>query len=139
MYSTVHLARGSRSERRLTFRNDVAERDSVLSNRDKRRAILRNLLENAVEYTGEGGGITVRGGLPDGLPLAVYDSGPPISETMLPRLFDRFFRADPSRSGVLHCSIGLALPKNLCAILDLSLTATNRADGSVSFRLTALA
>lgn len=124
------------ADRSLAFSNEVAPGASPVSDRDKLRVVVANLLANAVEYTAEGGRVVVRGGDRDGFPLEVCDSGPPIPDAILPRIFDRFVRADEARSGGVHCGIGLALAKTLSGVLDLSLSATNQRDGTVSFRLT---
>jgi two-component system heavy metal sensor histidine kinase CusS len=105
-----------------------------MSDRDKLRLVLRNLLANAVEYTAAGGRVVVSGD--DGAILDVYDSGPAIPPQVLPRLFERFFRADGARAGGgAHCGIGLALVEALCVPLGLSASAANAADGGVRFRL----
>jgi two-component system, OmpR family, sensor kinase len=57
------------------------------------------LLDNAVKYTPEGGSVTVSVGEEDGsVALTVSDTGIGISEDQLPLIFERFYRADPSRS-----------------------------------------
>jgi two-component system, OmpR family, sensor kinase len=57
------------------------------------------LVDNAVKYTPEGGSVTVRVEEEDGsVALAVSDTGVGISEDQLPLVFERFHRADPSRS-----------------------------------------
>ena len=53
----------------------------------------------------------------------------------LPRIFDRFSRADDARSGGVHCGVGLALVRALCDVLGLSASAENGDDGSVRFIL----
>jgi two-component system, OmpR family, sensor kinase len=57
------------------------------------------LLDNAVKFTPEGGSVTASVGEEDGsVALAVSDTGVGISEEQLPLIFERFYRADPSRS-----------------------------------------
>ena len=57
------------------------------------------LLDNAVKYTPDGGNITVSVGEEDGsVALAVSDTGVGVAEDQLPLIFERFHRADPSRS-----------------------------------------
>src|SRR5215203_1498972 len=57
------------------------------------------LLDNAVKYTPEGGSVTVRVEEENGgVALAVSDTGVGISEDQMPLIFERFHRADPSRS-----------------------------------------
>jgi two-component system, OmpR family, sensor kinase len=65
------------------------------------------LLDNAVKYTHDGGSVTASVGEEDGsVALAVSDTGIGISEEQLPLIFERFHRADPSRS---EGSAGLGL------------------------------
>ncbi len=76
------------------------------------RAIL-NLLDNAIKFTGEGGQVDVTLSVEDGdAVLRVRDTGTGIPADALPHVFDRFFRAEPSRSkSVEGVGLGLALAK----------------------------
>lgn len=73
----------------------------------------RILIENASKYTPEGGEIVLRSLVSDGHPaFSVQDSGIGISENDLPHIFDRFYRADDSRSKQTGGSgLGLAIAK----------------------------
>jgi two-component system heavy metal sensor histidine kinase CusS len=77
-----------------------------------RRAV-SNLIENALRYTPEAGGISIGLAARDGdVHVAVQDNGSGIAAEHLPRVFDRFYRADPARSP--HGSgLGLALVKSI--------------------------
>ena len=84
------------------------------------RQALGNLVANAVKFTPAGGSVSVsvRGG-GNGVELAVTDTGPGISPEHLPHLFDRFYRADPSRSRSTGGSgLGLAITKHLVEAHD---------------------
>lgn len=84
------------------------------------RQALGNLVANAVKFTPAGGSVSVsvRGG-GEGVELAVTDTGPGISPEHLPHLFDRFYRADPSRSRSTGGSgLGLAITKHLVEAHD---------------------
>ena len=107
----------------------------MVTDPDKLRIVMTNLLANAAEYTADGGAIHVREGRDD-LVLEVVDTGPAIPDEVLPRIFDRFARADTARSGGgIHSGVGLALVRAICEVLGLSISAENGSDGSVRFRL----
>ena len=74
-----------------------------------------NLLENAITHTPGQGSVTVSAGVEtDQLEIAVSDTGPGIASDDLPRLFDRFYRADPSRSRETGGSgLGLTIARRL--------------------------
>jgi two-component system phosphate regulon sensor histidine kinase PhoR len=82
---------------------------------DAVRQVLTNLLDNSLRYTPPGGGIvcsTRREG--DGIVLAVRDSGAGIAHDHLSRIFERFYRADASRSREEGgTGLGLAIVKHL--------------------------
>lgn len=62
--------------------------------------VLYNLLDNAIKYTGASGKVMVSSKRTDGRwSLVVFDSGVGIAAEHLPRVFDRFYRVDPSRTG----------------------------------------
>lgn len=73
----------------------------------------RILIENASKYTPEGGEIKLRSLVSDGHPaFSVQDSGIGINESDIPYIFDRFYRADDSRSKQTGGSgLGLAIAK----------------------------
>ena len=86
----------------------------VLADRDRTEQILVNLIGNAIRYT-ETGSITVEAKkINRQVWIAVSDTGIGIAEADLPFLFERFWRADPSRSS--HSGgtgIGLAIARRL--------------------------
>jgi signal transduction histidine kinase len=77
--------------------------------------VLRNLLNNALDFTPQGGQVTVTAE-PDGawLSVLVQDTGPGIAPDHLPYVFERFYRVDPSRTRVTGgAGLGLAIVKQL--------------------------
>ena len=63
------------------------------------RQVLGNLVENAVRYTGAGGRVTLFSeAAPEGVWVGVRDTGVGIPAEHLPRIFERFYRVDASRS-----------------------------------------
>lgn len=77
--------------------------------------ILRNLLNNALNYTPEGGRITIHAAAHlRHIEIHVSDTGTGIAEEHLPYLFERFYRVDPSRSRITGgAGLGLAIVKQL--------------------------
>jgi len=74
---------------------------------------LSNLLDNALRFTADGGKITITTETkPDRTELAIKDTGCGVPPQHLPRIFDRFYRADSSRSSQ-GTGLGLALVKSI--------------------------
>jgi two-component system phosphate regulon sensor histidine kinase PhoR len=99
---------------------------------------LRNLLENAVNYSPDSGRIVMaaerRG---DRVLLSVADSGPGIPEADLPRIFERFYRVDKARSRDGRdpggTGLGLSIVRHLIALHDGRVWAENRQEGGALF------
>lgn len=113
-------------QRGLTLRNEIAPATYLDTDPTKLRRIVANLLSNASVYTEEGGWVEVASRPDEGLWLEVRDSGPPIPDEQLPRLFDRFWRADEARTAVgTHAGVGLALVRTLANLLGCEVVAAN--------------
>jgi two-component system heavy metal sensor histidine kinase CusS len=88
----------------------------VEGDRSMLRRALSNLLDNAMRFTPTKGEVRVRiVDQPKGLKLTVENSGAGISAELLPRLFDRFYRADPARheGSSEHAGLGLAITQSI--------------------------
>ncbi len=110
-----------------TFQSQAASRQVALSLRidhqpllmpgDEQRLgqVLNNLLDNALRHTPPNGQVVVSlVGEPGGLCLAVTDTGEGIAPADLPHIFDRFYRADPSRNRQTGgAGLGLAIARQL--------------------------
>ncbi|MDZ4141960.1 MAG: ATP-binding protein, partial [Methylotenera sp.] len=80
------------------------------------RRALSNLLSNAIRHTPRGGSIKVfiNHAKPEETNLAIENSGEAIATEHLSRLFDRFYRADPSRQKASDgAGLGLAITKSI--------------------------
>ncbi len=93
--------------------------------------VLLNLLGNALQYTPSGGEVTLRGWTAAGeCFLAVQDSGIGITPEQLPHIFERFYRADKSRSRTGGGSgVGLTIAKHLVTAHGGRLWATSAGAG----------
>jgi two-component system heavy metal sensor histidine kinase CusS len=68
------------------------------------------VLDNAIKYTPAGGNVAVSGTCcTDALEIVVADTGVGVSTDMVPRLFQRFYRAAPARGSVSGSGLGLAI------------------------------
>ena len=75
--------------------------------------VLVNLIHNAVKFTRPGGGVTLLAeAVDDSVRFAVRDSGLGIPEEEVPRIFERFYRVDKSRTGS-GTGLGLSIAKHI--------------------------
>ncbi|HEY5674297.1 MAG TPA: ATP-binding protein [Malonomonas sp.] len=102
--------------KQLELRVEIVPRDLVVfADLDKLLQALRNLLENAWRYTPAAGQVSIRCRQLDAMvEIAICNSGAGISAADLPFIFERFFRADRSRSREQGgAGIGLSIVKEL--------------------------
>ena len=96
--------------------------------------ILRNLVENAVNYSPPQSDIRLSAERHDGtVHVVVSDSGPGIPPSDLTRVFERFYRVDKSRSGPGGTGLGLSIVKHLVELHDGQVSVANRPDGGAVF------
>lgn len=96
---------------------------------------LSNLLENAIRYTGQDGEVSIRL-VPENhlVKIQVADTGPGISEEDLPHIFDRFYRADKSRSRQPGgTGLGLAIAKKIMDIHGQTLNVESEVGKGTTF------
>ncbi|MGH9347500.1 MAG: ATP-binding protein [Vicinamibacterales bacterium] len=98
--------------------------------------VVRNLVENAVNYSPRGADIRLGARRSNGaIRIEVSDSGPGIPAEDLTRVFERFYRVDKSRAGP-GTGLGLAIVKHLVELHGGLATAQNRAGGGAVFTVT---
>ena len=102
-------------ERHVTLNMDVDSAFTYSGFRTHFVELIRNLAENAVKYNREGGFVTVSVTKKENtLILRVQDSGIGISREDLPRVFERFWRADTSHSKTVKgTGLGLSIVKRI--------------------------
>jgi signal transduction histidine kinase len=95
------------------------------SDRRKLQRILGNLLDNAIKFTQPGGAITITvNGSVKEVSIGIKDTGVGISNEDTARIFEKFFRADKSRSEA-GSGLGLSLARAFAYSLGGSITATS--------------
>lgn len=112
---------------------------SVHADKPKIRQVLTNLVENAIKYGNDGGKITVGCYEMDdkSIYIEVSDNGPGIAEEHLSRIFERFYRADRSRSRHIGgTGLGLAIVKHIIEAHGQTVTVRSKPGVGSSFGFT---
>ena len=99
----------------MTWSSTQVMKLDLSADRERVHQVLFNLVDNAVRYTPNGGSVTVSARRRNGsVEVAVSDTGTGIPAEHLPRLFERFYRADPARGrGEGGTGIGLAIARSV--------------------------
>lgn len=100
---------------KLIFHKNYEKPIKVKADRERIRQVLTNLIVNSIKYGKDNGITEVRFyDMDDNLLVEVADNGVGINEKHLPRLFERFYRVDQSRSRDMGGSgLGLAIVKHI--------------------------
>jgi two-component system sensor histidine kinase BaeS len=112
---SVAACSGRFEQRRITLELALEKPPTVIADRLRLQQVFTNLLENSLRYTDAGGVLRISSTSDaDWLTLRFDDSAPGVPPEALPRLFERFYRADPSRSRAHGGSgLGLAISQRL--------------------------
>ena len=126
------------TRRQSVERRIAPDAQSVSGDPAKLHDALRNLLENATNYSPEGARIVMASERRNGrILLTVTDEGPGIPEADLPRIFERFYRVDKARSRDGRdpggTGLGLSIVKHLVELHGGRVTAANRPHGGAVF------
>ena len=123
----------------LTLRTDIDGPTTLATDPDKLREVMINLLHNAVEYNRPGGTIDLRvhpakGG---GAVVEVADTGIGMTADVQAKIFERFYRADPSRTQTgVHAGLGLAIVKEYVNRLGGTIAVESKLGQGSTFRVT---
>ena len=86
----------------------------VLADNDKIIQVLTNLVDNAIKYCNKDGKILVSTKVKnDKVIISVYNNGPAISEDAVKYIWDRFYKADKSRTNKTSTGLGLPIVRNI--------------------------
>ena len=126
----------ARAKHQRVHVNVMPAAGTIVTDPGKLHDIVRNLIENALNYTPEGGHIDITVEATNGrYRLIVRDTGPGLPQEDIGRVFERFYRVDKSRSQP-GTGLGLAIVKNLANVLGGTVTASNRDAGGAEFTVT---
>jgi two-component system phosphate regulon sensor histidine kinase PhoR len=95
--------------------NFSADLPHLQADENRLQEVIYNLLDNAVKYSQPGGTVSLRAEVvADRVRISVADQGVGIREADLPRIFERFYRADKARSRELGgTGLGLSIVKHI--------------------------
>ncbi len=103
-------------DKSITIKTNIPEKlDSLLIDETRIAQVLFNLIDNAIKYIPEKGNIIISVNEKDGfIQINIADTGSGIAQEHIPRLFERFYRVDKSRSQELGgTGLGLAIVKHI--------------------------
>ena len=114
---------------------EVPERSLLKADTRMIQRLLSNLLDNAIKYTPSGGSVTVSiVEQEENLVLIVKDTGIGISSSDLPRIFERFYRCDQSRS-LEGIGLGLSLARAIARAHGGDIMAVSEPNEGSTFRV----
>lgn len=125
-------------QRRLRVSVQFPEGLSVRADPDRLRQVLLNLLDNSIKYNKEGGEIMIRAIREDSwVKITVADTGIGMAEEDLPRIFERFYRVEKSRSRELGgTGLGLSIVKHIVESHGGKISVTSRIHQGSTFSFT---
>ncbi len=110
----VERLRPQADKKKLNLTLDVAaDLPAVMGDADRLERAALNLLHNAIKFTPDGGSVSVSASFrDDAVTVEVSDSGVGIAAEDLPRIFERFYKADRARGSGGSTGLGLAVVKH---------------------------
>ena len=127
-------------ERNIKLKLDRGNDKSIMVRADRTRIMeaANNLINNSIKYGKDGGRTVIRFmDMGDDIMIEIADDGIGISEKDLPRIFDRFFRTDKSRSREMGgTGLGLAIVKHIIEAHNQTINVQSTLGKGTSFTFT---
>jgi len=113
------------------------EHQYVAGDRDRLIQVMTNLLDNAIKYVNDSGNISiftkVRG---ERVLISVFNDGPTISKEDVSHIWDRFYKADKSRTSKISTGLGLPIVRNILTQHGEDIWVENKEGEGVTFTFT---
>jgi heavy metal sensor kinase len=138
MESALELAAPVAAERGLSLNKMLPQEDAleVMGDASSLRRLFWILLDNALKFSEGSGKIEVHAEVVQGTAvIEVRDNGVGIGASDLPHIFDRFFRADPSRAQTEGSGLGLAIAKWIADMHGATLTVSSLLQQGTTVRM----
>jgi two-component system phosphate regulon sensor histidine kinase PhoR len=112
----------------VKIQKDIDDSIVIYANRDRIKQLVLNLMDNGIKYNKDGGKLTVDASAQrEMLTLSIKDTGEGIAQADIPRLFERFYRVDKSRSKELGgTGLGLSIVKHISELYGGSVTVLSK-------------
>jgi signal transduction histidine kinase len=121
----------------ITLTSELEAPAELSTDPDKLREVMMNLLHNAVEYNRPGGNVNLRvKKAGQGVQVEVSDTGIGMTPDVQGKIFERFYRADPSRTTTgVHAGLGLAIVKEYVQRLGGTILVESQPGCGTTFRV----
>ncbi len=113
--------------------NTSQEQITVEADKGQLSRVIRNLVENAIKYTPQGR-VTVALSQNERVKMAVTDTGIGLTDEQLEKLFQRFYRADPSHN-IPGTGLGLSIAREIAKLHKGDIEVTSVANKGSTFTL----
>nr|WP_321358718.1 HAMP domain-containing sensor histidine kinase [uncultured Draconibacterium sp.] len=121
------------SEKSIRIYTNLPDEITVYGDKFFLEVIIGNLVNNAIKYGKQNGHILI-GWDDNSQTLSIEDNGIGISSEHLPHIFNRFYRADESRSSVIKGSgLGLSIVEKLASLQDISMKVSSNEEKGTTF------
>jgi heavy metal sensor kinase len=134
--STAEQMRLMAEDRGITLELSGLQHAVVQGDASRIKQIVVNLLDNAIRFTPQRGGVILLTFEEDSALLEVRDTGVGIPQASLPHVFDRFYRADEARSrDDGGAGLGLSIVKSICSLHGAEIVVSSRLGEGSCFRV----
>lgn len=133
---SVKLMESEAARKHIKLSMDIEPGLYAEADEDRLRQIIMNLLSNGINYTPEGGRVSVKveGKGEDYIRIVISDSGIGIPKKDLPRIFERFYRVDKARSRSSGgTGLGLSIVKHLIELHKGTISVTSEVGAGSKF------
>jgi signal transduction histidine kinase len=134
----IHSLHFISSSKKVQIKTDFRVKDSiqVLCDSDAIKQVIMNLTDNALKYTPEGGEVIISTASGDKeVIISVKDTGLGIPEEDIPRIFERFYRVEKTRSRDMGGSgLGLSIVKHIIELHNSKITVQSKPGEGTEFR-----